>query len=144
MTIDIWLLAKAETLIRQLQEFAGPTLNGQVILREIRFVLSNPTTATILIDLCARNSAMDQTMGANPIPSPANLSFPSTLSRTFSPNTLRHSLRIYYGRSAWIVNSADMDTLLASLGENVGFSVGETIQLSFEKPSLTIHKVPSP
>src|SRR6266403_671134 len=142
MTQPTLMPANLGTLIQRLLESVGRTLNGLGTLNEISFSQKLPTTAIIHIDLCVRNSDMEAIMEANPIPSPANLSFPSTLSRTSSPNTLRHSLRIYYGRSAWIVNSADMDTLLASLGENVGFSVGETIQLSFEKPSLTIHKVP--
>src|SRR6266403_40375 len=133
MTQPTLMPANLGTLIQRLLESVGRTLNGLGTLNEISFSQKLPTTAIIHIDLCVRNSDMEAIMEANPIPSPANLSFPSTLSRTSSPNTLRHSLHIYHGRTGLMVNYGDTDTLLPLLEEDGGSLEDEMILPSYGK-----------
>ena len=144
MMEDTLKLAKVATLIQQLLDSVGQTFPGQAFLKQIKISPSNYITDITLIVSCVRNSGMAPTMVESPLPSPANPSSPSTSSRISNPNTSKLSLPIYRGRSGWIINSVDMDTLLASLDASDGSSEGDQINLFFEKQSLTILKVPSP
>src|SRR6266404_4087358 len=135
-----WLLAKAETLIQQLLECVGPTLDGQVILREIRFVLSNPTTATILIDLCAKNSATDQTTEANPTPSQPKLSSQSPSSKISSQSISEPSLRTYNGKDGLMISFEDLAAWLRSQDASDGSLADEMTHLYCVKVLHMIHK----
>src|SRR5258706_4309513 len=140
MTQGTWKLVSPVILIQQLLESAGQVCHGPVILKRTKLSQKHLTIDITLTVSCARNSDTGQIMVASPIPSLDKPSSPSTSSKTSNQNTSRHFLRIYRGKDGWIINFVDMVTLLASLGVNAGSSDGEMILLSFEKPSLTIHK----
>src|SRR6266403_5458871 len=133
MTQPTLMLVNLGTLIQQLLESVGQTCHGLEALSVTSNSRNHRTIDITLTGLCVRSSDTDQTMGANPTPLPANLSFPSTLSRTSSPNTLRHSLHIYHGRTGLMVNYGDTDTLLPLLEENGGSLEDEMILPSYGK-----------
>src|SRR6266403_565782 len=140
MTPPTSKLVNLGTLIQQLLVSVGQTCHGLEALSATSNSQNPLTIDIILTGLCVKSSDMDQTMEASPTPLPPNPSSPSTSSKTSNPNISKHFLRIYRGKDGWIVNFVDVVTLLHSLGESAGSSEGEMILLSFEKPSLTIHK----
>src|SRR6266403_2867640 len=104
MTQHIWRLANLETHIQQLLASVGLHSHGLATLKRIKG-LQNPHTIDITLTVsCARNSDTDQTMEANPTPSPANPNSPSTSSKISNQNISAHSLPIYIGKDGWILS----------------------------------------